>query len=94
MALMTLSERPGNHAFSAPIREPRDMSTTATISPEFQIAILKAVRDERGWLPSQKLAFVPQDGGVMLVPVPELDDLLGILPDADPSGYRDRGDRY
>jgi AbrB family looped-hinge helix DNA binding protein len=70
------------------------MSATATISTEFQISIPKAVRDARGWRPGQKLAFVPQDGGVMLVPVPELDDLLGILPDADPSGYRDRNDRY
>ena len=63
-------------------------------SPEFQISIPKAVRDERGWLPGQKLAFIPQNGGVMLVAVPELDDLLGILPGADPSGYRDRNDRY
>ncbi|MDN2583634.1 AbrB/MazE/SpoVT family DNA-binding domain-containing protein [Aquibium sp. ELW1220] len=94
MALMTLSERPENPRLPASLLEPQDMSATATISTEFQIAILKAVRDERGWLPGQKLALVPQDGGVMLVPVPELDDLLGILPDADPSGYRDRGDRY
>lgn len=70
------------------------MSATATISTEFQISIPKDVRDARGWRPGQKLALFPQDGGVMLVPVPELDDLLGILPDADPSGYRDRNDRH
>lgn len=70
------------------------MSATATISTEFQISIPKAMRDARGWRPGQKLAFVPQDGGVMLVPVPKLDDRLGILPDADPSGHRDRNDRH
>ena len=70
------------------------MSATATISTEFQISIPKAVRDARGWRPGQKLAFVPQDGGVMLVPVPELDDLLGIAKGADTTGYRDRNDRY
>jgi AbrB family looped-hinge helix DNA binding protein len=70
------------------------MSATATISTEFQISIPKAVRDERGWLPGQKLAFVPGNGGVMLVPVPELEDLLGIAKGADTTGYRDRNDRY
>jgi len=70
------------------------MSATATISTKFQISIPKAVRDEKGWLPGQKLAFIPKNGGVMLVPAPELVDLMGILPNADPSGHRDRDDRY
>ncbi|MFN3547777.1 MAG: AbrB/MazE/SpoVT family DNA-binding domain-containing protein [Mesorhizobium sp.] len=70
------------------------MSATAMISARFQISIPKSVRDKRGWQPGQKLAFVPKNGGVMLVPVPELDDLLGIAKGADKTGYRDRNDRY
>lgn len=70
------------------------MSATATISAKFQISIPKSVRDKRGWQPGQKLAFVPKNGGVMLVSVPELDDLLGIAKGADKTGYRDRNDRY
>ena len=31
---------------------------------------------------------------VVLVPVPELEDLKGIAKGADPDGYRDRDDRY
>lgn len=30
----------------------------------------------------------------MLVPVPTLDELRGIARGADPTGYRDRNDRY
>ena len=67
---------------------------TATLSSKFQISVPKAVREKEQWRPGQKLAFVHREGGVMLVPVPELDDLLGMLPDADPTGYRDREDRY
>ena len=30
----------------------------------------------------------------MLVPVPTLEELRGMIPNADTSGYRDRKDRY
>ena len=30
----------------------------------------------------------------MLVPVPTLEELRGMVPDADTSGFRDREDRY
>ena len=39
-------------------------------------------------------AFIPKGSGVLLVPVPKLEDLMGIAPNADPDGYRDRNDRY
>lgn len=70
------------------------MSSTATLSSKFQISVPKAVREKQNWEPGQKLAFIPKNGGVMLVPVPELEDLLGMLPNADPTNYRDRNDRY
>lgn len=65
-----------------------------TLSSKFQISIPKAVRESQNWKAGQELAFLPRDGGVMLVPVPELDDLLGSLPDANPDDYRDRNERY
>lgn len=70
------------------------MGNSATLSAKFQISIPKAIREERHWEAGQEFAFIPQDGGVMLVPVPKLEDLLGSLPNADPKGYRDRNDRY
>jgi AbrB family looped-hinge helix DNA binding protein len=68
--------------------------STATLSSKFQISIPKAVREAQGWKAGQEFAFIPKDGGVLLVPVPTLDKLRGIAAGADPSDYRDRDDRY
>ena len=65
-----------------------------TLSSKFQISIPKQVRESQGWLPGQKLAFVPHGKNYVLVPVPKLEDLVGIAKGANPEGYRDRNDRY
>lgn len=70
------------------------MAATATLSSKFQISIPKTVREAHHWEAGQEFAFIPRAGGVMLVPVPRLDDLMGIAPEAERSGYRDRDDRY
>ena len=70
------------------------MGHTATLSSKFQISIPKQVREKQGWKPGQKLAFVPQGQGYVLVPVPSFDELRGIAKGANPEGYRDRNDRY
>lgn len=70
------------------------MSAAATLSSKFQISIPKAVREAQHWEAGQEFAFIPRAGGVLLVPVPKLDELMGIAPDADRTGYRDRDDRY
>jgi AbrB family looped-hinge helix DNA binding protein len=70
------------------------MAATATLSSKFQISIPKAVREEQHWKAGQKFAFIQKDGGVMLVPVPTLEELRGMIPNADTGDYRDRRDRY
>jgi AbrB family looped-hinge helix DNA binding protein len=73
------------------------MSDTATLSEKFQISIPKAVREANQWKAGQQFVFVPRDGGVMLVPVPEIEDLIGIAKGAKTEDYRDREgreDRY
>jgi AbrB family looped-hinge helix DNA binding protein len=70
------------------------MSDTATLSSKFQISIPKAVREAQGWEAGQEFVFIPKGSGVMLVPVPTLEELRGIAAGADPTGYRDRNDRY
>ncbi len=70
------------------------MADTATLSSKFQISIPKAVREAQGWEAGQEFVFIPKGSGVMLVPVPTLDELRGIAKGADPTGYRDRHDRY
>lgn len=69
------------------------MSATATLSSKFQISIPKRVREQHNWKAGQEFTFLPRDGGVMLVPVPTLEELRGIARGADKTGYRDRNDR-
>jgi AbrB family looped-hinge helix DNA binding protein len=70
------------------------MSDTATLSAKFQISIPKAVRTEQRWSAGQEFVFIPKGKGVLLMPVPSLEDLKGLAKGADPSNYRDRKDRY
>jgi AbrB family looped-hinge helix DNA binding protein len=65
---------------------------TATLSSKYQISIPKRVREAHGWKPGTEFAFIPRGKHVVLVPVPELDDLIGIFHGADPSNYRERPD--
>ena len=70
------------------------MADTATLSSKFQISIPKAVRGARHWKAGQEFAFIPKGTGVLLVPVPKLEDLSGIAEGANPDGFRDHRDRF
>jgi AbrB family looped-hinge helix DNA binding protein len=70
------------------------MSATATLSSKFQISIPKAVREAQHWEAGQEFAFIPKGSGVLLVPVPKLEELTGMLKGASTDNYRDRNDRY
>ncbi|MCL1961914.1 MAG: AbrB/MazE/SpoVT family DNA-binding domain-containing protein [Desulfovibrionaceae bacterium] len=70
------------------------MSATATLSSKFQVSIPKAVREEQRWQAGQEFVFIPKGTGVLLIPVPELEQLAGIAKGARKDGYRDREDRY
>lgn len=65
-----------------------------TLSSKFQISVPKEVREKQGWKQGQRLAFVPHGNHYVLVPVPTADDIFGIAKGADPTGYRDRSERY
>ena len=66
---------------------------TATLSAKFQISIPKAIRSAHHWQAGQVFAFIPKGDGVLLVPVPKLEELAGIARGARPEDYRDRADR-
>ena len=70
------------------------MSDIATLSSEYQISIPKRIRESRNWKPGQKFAFLPEESGVLLVPVPKIEDLRGAAKGATIKSYRDRKDRY
>lgn len=70
------------------------MAAVATLSDKFQISIPKAVRDEQHWQAGQEFVFIPKGKGVLLMPVPGLDQLAGIAKGARTHSIRDRKDRY
>jgi AbrB family looped-hinge helix DNA binding protein len=70
------------------------MSDVTTLSENFQISIPKSVREAKDWKAGQKFAFIPKGTGVLLVPVPDRDDLHGMFKGVSTDDYRDRNDRY
>ncbi len=70
------------------------MTATATLSSKFQISIPKAVREEQHWEAGQEFVFIPKGKGVLVVPVPDKAQLVGIAKGARTDDVRDRKDRY
>ena len=70
------------------------MAETATLSSKFQISIPKAIRAAQHWKAGTTFAFIPKGTGVLLVPVPKLEDLKGLARGASATEYRDRKDRF
>jgi AbrB family looped-hinge helix DNA binding protein len=70
------------------------MAATATLSSKFQISVPKTVREEQHWEAGQEFVFIPKGKGVLIMPVPELEQLAGIAKGARKGNYRDREDRY
>lgn len=70
------------------------MTATATLSSKFQISIPKAVREEQQWQAGQEFVFIPKGSGVLVMPVPEFEQLAGIAKGSKSGGYRDRADRH
>ena len=70
------------------------MSATAKLSTKYQISIPKAVREAQHWKAGQEFVFIPKGNGVLVMPVPELQQLAGLAKGAKRDRYRDRKDRY
>ena len=65
----------------------------ATLSAKFQISLPKAVRERNQWRAGQEFAFLPKGRGVLVMPVAELGDLVGLARGAKTVGVRDRTER-
>ena len=70
------------------------MANIARLSNELEIVIPKQICANQHWKVGQEFAFIPQGEGVLVIPVPTLEDLDGIAKGAHPTNYRDRNDRY
>lgn len=70
------------------------MSNTATLSSKFQISIPKAIRESMHWSAGQEFVFLPKGNGILVMPVPELNQIRGIAKGANTENIRERKDRY
>jgi AbrB family looped-hinge helix DNA binding protein len=70
------------------------MTATATLSSKYQISVPKAIRDDLHWKAGQEFVFIPKGKGVLLIPVPDLKQLVGIAKGAQTKDYRNRQDRF
>jgi AbrB family looped-hinge helix DNA binding protein len=70
------------------------VTATTTLSRKFRIPIPKAVRDEQRWQAGQEFVFIPKGKGVLLMPVPEFEQLAGIAKSAKTHSIRDRKDSH
>lgn len=67
---------------------------TVTISPKFQVVIPKAVREQLGLVPGQKVQAIAYRDRVELVPVRPAQELRGMLRGLDTQVMRDKSDRF
>ena len=65
------------------------MATSTVVSSKYQIVIPKEARERIPLRPGQKLAVIVRGKSITLVPVPELEDLVGILRGKAIGEYRD-----
>jgi AbrB family looped-hinge helix DNA binding protein len=70
------------------------MAAASTISPKYRVSIPKSLCDQLRWRPGQKLVFIPQGAGALLIAAPIREELVGLARGADAEDYRDRNDRY
>lgn len=70
------------------------MQATATLSSKFQISIPKPVREAQHWEAGQEFVFIPKGKGVLVMPLPDFDELAGLARGANTGNYRDREDRF
>jgi AbrB family looped-hinge helix DNA binding protein len=70
------------------------MASTATLSSKYQISVPKIIRDELHWEAGQEFVFIPKGKGVLLMPLPNLEQLAGMVRGARTEDYRDREDRF
>jgi AbrB family looped-hinge helix DNA binding protein len=63
---------------------------TVTISPKFQVVIPRAVREQLGLEPGQKVQALAYNNRVELIPVQPLRRMRGFLKGIDTTVARDR----
>ncbi len=66
------------------------MTTSTTLSPDFEITLSRDLCVRRGWVPGQDFILLPKPSGVLILPVSSLDELKGIATGASARDFRER----
>jgi len=66
---------------------------TVTVSPKFQVVIPRAVREQMGISPGERLEVISFDDRIELVPLRPMREMKGFLKGLDPTFQRDEDDR-
>jgi hypothetical protein len=66
------------------------MTTSATLSSEFNVTLPRELCERRSWKPGQQFALLPKAGGLLMIPVPTVDAIRGIAAGASVQDYRER----
>lgn len=66
---------------------------TVTISPKFQVVIPKAIREQLGLVPGQKVQAIAYGDRIEFVPVRQAGELRGIVRGLETDVMRDESDR-
>jgi hypothetical protein len=70
-------------------------TTTTMLSANHQLAIPIDLCEQQHWHIGQQLVLIPKENGVLLMPAPSAEQLVGIAKQAtNHHGYRDRQDRF
>ncbi len=70
------------------------MPAMVKLSSSFRIGIPKRVRDALAWRADQEFVLIPKGAGVLVMPVPQLDDIIGLSRGVKDRNFRDRKDRF
>ncbi len=68
------------------------MEATTTISSKYQIVIPRAIREQFGLKPGQRVLFIPYQNSLRLVIIPSIEAARGMLPPIDLNGLREEDD--
>jgi len=63
--------------------------STVTISPKYQVVIPKAIREELGLQPGQRVEAIAYEGRIELIPVKDARQMRGFVKGIDTEVERD-----
>ena len=66
---------------------------TVTISSKYQVVIPRAIRDQFGLKPGQKLSFIPYKNTLRVVIVPSIGEAEGMFEGINTDPHREKEDR-